>query len=263
MASKSYDIMSIKELKEVCKEKDLKQNGKKSELIERINQSDIPVCQPIIPTIEQTKEMFNLIVSILKKCGPKLFLGHKLLKKEHGNRHGSMGTAATEEDIFTTAFRKANIASNANCTQSDIGIIVSDLVLPLSIKALSSISSIAVNWGKNKTKIEFKYIAAIMIIYHKPERVTRSNSSYETGIYMIDPSYCQKNIKLSSNNKSDYIIGNKDIKKMFDYAISSDLFYKIEALKDTNTHFVYRDPDAQTVEVMKKPNSRMLDELRD
>ena len=103
----------------------------------------------------------------------------------------------------------------------------------------------------------------MMIIYHKPERVTRSNLSYETGIYMIDPTYCQKNITLSSNNKSDYIIKDKDIKKMFDYAISSGLFYKVEALNDTNTHVVYRDPDAQTVEVIKKPNSRMLEELRD
>ena len=263
MTSKSHDMMNMKELKEICKAKGLKIGGKKSELIERINQSDTLVCQQIIPSFEQTKAMFTLIVSILKNNGPKLFLGHKLLKKEHGNRHGSMGTAATEEDIFTTAFRKENIAANTNCTQSDIDIKVSDLVLPLSIKALSSISSIAVNWGKNKTKVEFKYIAAMMIIYHKPERVTRSNLSYETGIYMIDPTYCQKNITLSSNNKSDYIIKDKDIKKMFDYAISSGLFYKVEALNDTNTHVVYRDPDAQTVEVIKKPNSRMLEELRD
>ena len=113
MSSKSYDAMTVEELKKICKEKSLKVGGKKPELIERIKESDAlpPVCEPVIPTFEQTKEMFNSIIAILKKVGPKLFLAHKLLKKEHGNRHGSMGTASTEEDIFTTAFRKGNIAS--------------------------------------------------------------------------------------------------------------------------------------------------------
>ena len=144
-----------------------------------------------IPTLAATKVLFKTLEPIAVKYGPLLFLAQLILDKEHGDRHGKMGTKSTEEDMWTTGFARAGIRAPATCAQSDCSILCPTPVA-LSIKCSKGV--IAVNWGKNKTKIDFVFEAPIMLIWH----------GKEPGLYVVDPQWCQETITWGSNNKTDY-----------------------------------------------------------
>jgi hypothetical protein len=185
-------------------------------------------------TLVQTKGLFNAILPVILQYGALIFLGRDILKKEHGKRPGGMGTGSTEEDMWTTGFDRTKLLCDRMVTQADCGIKCPDPV-PLSIKCTKS--SIAVNWGKNKEKIDFQFIAPIMIIWHKP----KPKHACESGVYVVDPEWCQANIVLSSNNKTDYMVDDKQVVKMMEHAKEQGMFAPITALEDKDEYFVYRN----------------------
>lgn len=210
-------------------------------------------------TLEQHHAVWRTLKPVIDAEGAKLFLGHSLLKKEHGSRHGSMGTSSTEEDLWTTAFRRYGVYDAVECTQADCGIRCGDggVAFPMSIKCTSS--AIAVNWGKNKTKIVFQFVAPIFIVWHQK----KSNKHIHSGIYMVDPEWCQANVTFSkTNNKTDYAVDSKSFQKMLERAKDIGTYAEIVPTPDTNIYCVYRDPDARTVEILRKPTETMLVELR-
>jgi hypothetical protein len=255
-----YTNKTVKELQAICSERKISKSGKKDELIDRLKNNDNPPDQPelYIPSLEDTTNMFSLLKPLIELVGPLLFLGHILLKKEHGKRPGSMGTGAIEEDLWTTQMENMKLTCPVVCTQSDTGIQCQELRVPLSIKTLSKMGPLAVNWGKNKTKISFVFIAPIMIIYHKPESPKKEDKDISSGVYIIEPEWCQKNITLSSNNKSDYIIDESTTRKMIRHSIEQDLFVPVIPKKDEGTHFVFRNPHNRTTTVLKLPTPDML-----
>jgi hypothetical protein len=259
-----YTTKTLKELQAICLERKILKSGTRSELIDRLKSNDNPPDQPevYIPSLEVTTILFNLLKPLIELVGPLLFLGHILLKKEHGKRPGSMGTGAIEEDLWTTQMKTMNITCPVVCTQSDVGIQCQELRLPLSIKTLSKMGPLAVNWGKNKTKISFVFIAPIMIIYHKPESPKKEDKDISSGIYIIEPGWCQQNITLSSNNKSDYIIDEPTTRKMIRHSIETSLFVPIIPKKDEGTHFVFRNPHERTTNILKIPTPEMLSLLQ-
>lgn len=257
--------MVNKDLKALCKQRDLPQSGNKDQLIDRLKLSDNPPpkVEEYVPSLDDTKQVFEQIKVAIEKWGPILFLGHTLLKKEHGKRHGSMGTGATEEDLWTTAFSSMKISDFIECTQSDVGIICSHRTLPVSIKTLSSIgSTMAVNWGKNKILIQFQFLAPIMMIYHRPEKPTKQDMDIKSGVYLIEPSWCQQNISLKSNNKSDYTINVETARKMIRHSIDTCLYQTVIPKRDEGTHCVFRNPHNRTTEVIKMPTADMMKDLR-
>jgi hypothetical protein len=135
-------------------------------------------------TLDQTKSLFSTLHPVIDKYGPLLFLGRDILKKEHGNRPGGMGTGSTEEDMWTTGFSKFDLLCDRMVVQADCGIKCPEPT-PLSIKCTKT--AIAVNWGKNKEKIAFQFVAPIMLIWHKP----KPRHPCESGIYIVDPEWCQ------------------------------------------------------------------------
>jgi hypothetical protein len=186
------------------------------------------------------------------------FLGRILLMLEHGNDHGKMGIGTAEQHLWTTLFARAGIRGDINMTQADCGILFQDVVIPLSIKT-SQGGPLAVNWGKNKTKIKFVFSADIIIFYHKKEKVAKMWKPFESGAYLVDPEWCNANIVLTSNNKSDYIIPGPKVAEMLAHAKSRGTYHEIVALPDDNTRFVMRDPHTREVFVARKPSKEMLE----
>lgn len=182
-----------------------------------------------IPTLDQVKSLFNVIKPIVDECGPLLFLGKLILDKEHGDRHGKMGTKSTEEDMWTTAFNRKQVLCKPTCTQADCGILCPT---PLSLSIKCTATSIAVNWGKNKEKIDFVFRAPIMIVWH---------GKTEPGVYIIDPLWCQTNIKLGSNNKTDYMVSAGQVTQMRKRAKEIGMFIPLTPLPDKGEYFIFRN----------------------
>jgi len=236
-----YTNKTLKELIDLCSEKNLSKSGNKPKLIERLTKSLSPSpsstpsneivsakTQNVI-SMKICEEMWSLICPIAQTEGPKLFLGRILLKKEHGNRPGGMGTSSIEEDLWTSAFRRAGILGESTCTQADCGIRCS-INSPLSIKCTAT--AMAVNWGKNKTKIKFVFVAPILIIYHRPEKPSKSRKELNSGAYLVDPEWCNEHIVLTSNNKSDYVITDATATEMLLRAKTMNFYHEIKALPD-------------------------------
>jgi len=255
-----YSKKTVKELQDLCLKRKIAKSGTKAELVDRLKKNDNPPDTPevYIATLEDTINLFNILKPIIEIYGPLLALGHILLKKEHGKRHGSMGTGATEEDLWTTLMESKKLTCIVTCTQSDVGIQCQERAIPLSIKTLSKMGPLAVNWGKNKHKIQFVFIAPIMIIYHKPDSPKKEDKDISSGIYIIEPSWCQENVTLTSNNKSDYIIDEATTRKMIRYSIETNMFVPLIPKKDEGTHFVFRNPHNRTTTILKIPTPEML-----
>ena len=202
--------------------------------------------------------MWAIILPVISKEGPKLFLGRWLLMLEHGDDHGKMGIGTAEQHLWTTMFARAGIRANISMTQADCGIRSQDCVIPLSIKT-SQGGQLAVNWGKNKTKIKFVFGAYVIIFYHKREKVGKIWKPFESGAYLVDPEWCNANIVLTSNNKSDYIIPGPKVAEMLAHAKSKGTYHEIVALPDDKTRFVMRDPHTREVFVARKPSKEMLE----
>ena len=242
-----YSKKSGKELKTLCKEKGLKYSDTKADMIKRLIAYDNPLPETIVkkPTLAEVQVLWTILLPIIKAKGPLLFLGQVLLKKEHGKRPGGMGTGSAEEDLWTTQFAKCNILCNLICNQADCGIICNENQIPLSIKCTQS--GFAVCWSKNPIFKEFNFIAPIMIIWHKPN---------ESGIYIVDPDWCQQNVTFTKNNKTDYVVDGKIVVKMLKHAKDNGLFEPITPLADNETHFIFRNPHLRTTEM------RLLSDLK-
>jgi hypothetical protein len=167
-----------------------------------------------------------------------------------------MGTASIEEDLWTTQFKYEGFYCESTVTQSDCGIQCDSNIWPLSIKCTSS--AMAVNWGKNKTKLKFIFVAPILVIYHRPEKPRGDRKELQSGAYLIDPEWCNNYVTLTSNNKTDYVISDAAATQMFLRAKSMGLYYEITALSDEKTHFVMRDPHKREVFVAKMPTAEVL-----
>jgi hypothetical protein len=259
-----YSDKTVLKLKELCKEQGLPVSGTRAVLVERLINASLPQTtlssKLPVPSLEVCKEIWSLIHPIAREKGPKLFLGRTLLKKEHGKRPGGMGTSSIEEDLWTTEFRLANILCEFICTQADCAIRCS-VPCPVSIKCTSS--AMAVNWGKNKNKIKFVFVAPILIIYHRPNSPSTARKELQSGAYLVDPEWCNEHVKLTSNNKTDYLITDATATQMLLRAKSMKFYHEIEAMPDKETHFVMRDPHKRQVYVAKMPSSDALAKMVD
>lgn len=218
-------------------------------------------------TTKQHLGMWAKLRPIAETYGPRLFLGHALLKKEHGGRHGGMGTGAVEEDLWTTAFRRhgllqAGLPSCTQavppCTQADCSIVGQDGVYhPLSIKCTSS--AIAVNWGKNKTKVPFRFIAPLFVVWHP-----RARREHKAGVYMVDPTWCQANVAFAANNKTDHLINAAELARMLSRARDIDTFHEVDTdqAPGIDGHCVFRNPHTREVEVIRMPTREEFASLR-
>jgi hypothetical protein len=239
----------------ICKKTGHNKNSCTFKQSASINEGPAAVPQSI-PTFEQIKALWAVLLPIITAKGPLMNLGHTLLKKEHGKRPGGMGTGAIEEDLWTTQFAMNNLTASFDCVQADCCIKVNDTAIPMSIKCTSG--GMATNWGKNKTKVKFVFTAPVYISYHRPARPGKARNEFNSGIYLVDPEWCNANVEFESNNKTDYLISKESETKMLQHAKDTGMFQEIVALEDKCTHFVYRDAHNQKVYVARNPSPEVL-----
>ena len=97
--------------------------------------------------------------------------------------------------------------------------------VPFSQKKISGKSSLAENWSKNKSPgVCNPFNSHIIIINLKTSKWWKHVDEISAGIYFINKEFCKKNIKLTSNNKTDTLIDCKEVHKMLTYSIHHSLY---------------------------------------
>lgn len=114
------------------------------------------------------------------------------------------------------------------------------LDLPLSQKKINGKSIIALNWSKNKKDTKkYKFNTHIILMNlktelwwkTKPKTDVNKNIAYnkpvKAGIYIIDKNYCNRYIKLASNNKTNTMITSNHLYRMINSSIIQNLYINI------------------------------------
>ncbi len=114
-----------------------------------------------------------------------------------------------------------------------------------SFKKITGKSCIALNWSKNLKENNKKYFICDIIIFvvntskwwkNKIEDIDYTKT-IKSGFYFVSKYFCSKNIKLSSNNKSNSIIDSKNLYKILLNSIDNNMFVEIK----NNNVKIYED----------------------
>ena len=108
--------------------------------------------------------------------------------------------------------------------------------IPLSLKTIKAKSTIALDWSKNPTESTREYFNEHIMILNtqsdvwwkkspklKSQEDILYNDMVPAGFYLVDKDFCKKNIKLSSNNKTNTLIQSQDLYWMLQYSRSQGL----------------------------------------
>jgi hypothetical protein len=135
-------------------------------------------------------------------------------------------TGTYVDDLVTAYFKKYLMSFDEHHVgEADMKI----CNIPLSLKTCTNKhgTTFALNWSKNgeNSVVKPNFDTHIMIIVshggHWWKRKEGYNEYVHAGIYLIDRYYCQDNITLESNNKTDKLISKRNVYKM----IMNSTFY--------------------------------------
>lgn len=103
---------------------------------------------------------------------------------------------------------------------------------PLSFKKISGASSIALDWSKNATSTKRAHFTNdIMILNLSTKQWWKNKVNYTdtipSGIYFIDSDYCQYNITLSSNNKTNTLISKTFVYQMLHRSLTQKWYIEL------------------------------------
>jgi hypothetical protein len=158
-------------------------------------------------------------------------------------------------DLFLTEYLTNIIESYEACHEGESDCKI--LQIPISIKKINGKSTIALDWSKNgdDSKKRERFETDIMVVNLKsckwwkefPQGVTQEEKDSEyystimkAGIYIISRKYCKKYVTLSSNNKTNSLIDNKQLYNMLKESIRENMVlefpiefptYKFDILK--------------------------------
>lgn len=97
--------------------------------------------------------------------------------------------------------------------------------IEFSFKKITGKSIIALDWSKNKSvSNKEKFSSHIILLNLKTEKWTKNESEILSGLYIIDKKYCKKYIILSSNNKTNSLIKQKEVYKLLKRSEYQQLF---------------------------------------
>jgi hypothetical protein len=145
-------------------------------------------------------------------------------EKIKGDGCGLSGGVLTDMLITEILYRDINDYKEFRNGENDMNL----CGINFSFKKITGKSTIALDWSKNKCiKNKSKFTSHIIILNLKTEKWWIKESQLESGFYFIDRKYCKKYIKLTSNNKTDTLISNKELYKMLLRASSQKLYIKI------------------------------------
>jgi hypothetical protein len=101
--------------------------------------------------------------------------------------------------------------------------------VPFSFKKITGKACIALDWSKNKDDFKKDYFTNDIIIMNLKSGKWWKNGNNETidaGLYFISKEYCSKNIKLTSNNKTNSLISNEYVYNMLLDCVKKNKFIK-------------------------------------
>lgn len=141
-------------------------------------------------------------------------------------------------DMFLTEYLTNIIESYEACHEGESDCKI--LNIPISIKKINGKSTIALDWSKNgdDSKKRERFETDIMVVNLKsckwwkecPQGATQEekdagyySSIMKAGIYIISHKYCKNNITLSSNNKTNNLIDNKQLYNMLKESIRENM----------------------------------------
>lgn len=142
-----------------------------------------------------------------------------------GNGSGLLGGSLI--DIFISEYFTSKLTKYEECRDGEADMKLCGVCL--SQKKINGKSIIALDWSKNKNKVIKDYfLHHILIINLKTEKWwkldTDRNMTIYSGIYIINKTFCKKNVILSSNNKTDSLIDNKSLYSMIQNSINTNLY---------------------------------------
>jgi hypothetical protein len=112
--------------------------------------------------------------------------------------------------------------------ESDMKILKTEI----SLKKISGPSTIALDWSKNNKVCTRNYFThPIMIINLIQQQWWKKKLNYTeiipSGIYLIDCDYCQNNISLTSNNKTNSLITKEYVYQMLQRGLKQKWFIEL------------------------------------
>ncbi len=143
-------------------------------------------------------------------------------------------------DLLICEFFSKKLSEYKECHEKECDMKICSI--SFSQKKITGKSVIALDWSKNpdtsKKKETFQvHILLINLVSGKwwknnpKNREENENINYtediDAGLYFIDKDFCKKNIKLSSNNKTNTLIEQTEVYKMLLYSKNSNLFIKL------------------------------------
>lgn len=121
--------------------------------------------------------------------------------------------------------------------------------IPLSLKTIKAKSTIALDWSKNPNESTREHFTEHIMILNtqsdvwwkkSPKQKSQEDILYNdmvpAGFYLVDKEFCKKNIKLSSNNKTNTLIQSQDLYWMLQYSRSQGLAVTLP-IPRTTYHF--------------------------
>jgi hypothetical protein len=147
-------------------------------------------------------------------------------------------------DMFLTEYLSTIFDSYEACHEGESDCKV--LNIPISIKKINGKSTIALDWSKNgeDSKKRERFETDIMVVNLKsgkwwkeyPQGATQEekdsgyySSTMKAGIYIISHKYCKNNVTLSSNNKTNSLIDNKQLYNMLKESIRENMVLEFPA----------------------------------
>lgn len=168
---------------------------------------------------EILQQLSDCVISINTKCV--------------GDGRGLLGGALT--DMFICDFFKEKLKNYEENHIGESDLKICDVLL--SFKKISKKSDLALDWSKNNNPSQKNYFTNHMMVLNLFSaqwwKTGHRNNVIEAGIYLIDKCYCQKNVKLTSNNKSNSIIKSDYLYGMLMNSLHEGLFIPIPQPKNT------------------------------
>lgn len=157
----------------------------------------------------------KLTIKMLKDISNAI---HAINKNNFINGNGLINGLLT--DMFITQYLSKNLSNFQSYHENDSNCKI--LKKKFNIMKISGKSHIALDWSKNKDKLNKRNFKNNLIIINikseqwwkkGPKKPIKDGVVYNkeilSGIYLIDKNYCKKNIKLKSNNKTDRLIDSQ------------------------------------------------------
>ncbi|NDE13746.1 DNA cytosine methyltransferase [bacterium] len=173
----------------------------------------------------------TLSTDVLQEISDKLWV---LGRRIHSDGKGLSGGMMMENTIFEIMEKHLDGFRRNNEKQSDCLVAGTKV----SFKKITGKSSIALNWSKNPGGAGgIRFDCPVLIMNLEEGSWWKSKRGFDrflnAGFYLVDPVFCNENVRLKSNNKTDSLVDSEDLYRMLTRSLEEDMFV---ALPPAATH---------------------------